>query len=111
MFVAFSDVLCLNAFIFSNCTLKADVFRVMAVESNPFNGSSGNWKAGWGVLFESSPTLLTSMIFGFVVLAFLYLSLKQMAPDPQTQSFLLTVLVIALSLLSIASKDALAIII
>jgi len=49
------------------------------------------------------------MIFGFIVLASLYLFLKQMAPDPQAQSFLFTILVVAfvtLSLLSIASKDA-----
>ncbi|ADC66204.1 phosphate ABC transporter, inner membrane subunit PstC [Ferroglobus placidus DSM 10642] len=54
------------------------------------------------------------MIFGFIVLALLYPILKQMAPDPQTQSFLLTVLavaIISLSLISIASEDARAIII
>jgi len=49
------------------------------------------------------------MIFVFLVLALLYPILKQMAPDPQAQSLLLTVLaaaVIALSLISIAPEDA-----
>jgi len=49
------------------------------------------------------------MIFGFLILAFLYPPLKQMAPDPQTQSFLLLIIVvalIALSLLTIAAKEA-----
>ncbi|MDK2781962.1 MAG: hypothetical protein PWR13_990 [Archaeoglobi archaeon] len=54
------------------------------------------------------------MIFVFLVLALLYPILKQMAPDPQTQNFLLTVLavaIISITLLSIASKDTRAIII
>ncbi len=49
------------------------------------------------------------MIFGFIVFGLLYIFLKQTAPDLGTQNFLFIILIvalIALSLLSIASKDA-----
>jgi len=47
-------------------------------------------------------------MFGLLVLALPYPFLKQMAPDAQAQSFLFSVLVVAvisLSLISIASKE------